>query len=88
MDLELKVIEFFKQFTDGQTDCCINYKPHECGCLVESIPFMGAVEKFIGDYKELCGFWQAFGIDDAEKVFNATCGIWKKHIVVYNRRNK
>ena len=81
--MQEKAIQFLGQFTRGQTNCSINYKPYEYGNLVQPISFAAAVEKFMEDFKEMHTFLQSFGIEDLEKVFDCTCRIWEKHIVTF-----
>lgn len=78
-----KAVCFLKQFTHGETNCCINYKPYENGCLVETYPFNIIVEKFISDYKDLYNLFLDYGLNDME-AFDSVCNIWKEHIVTFN----
>ncbi len=80
-----KAREFLKSICKCDDTCNINYKPYEYGSLVESIPFKNALEKFITDFEEMKNFFNQYGVDDPDdlKSFDATCSIWKKHLVVY-----
>lgn len=77
-----KAERFLKSACKCNGDCNINYKPYEYGNQIESIPFHKAVERFLRDYEEMRTFFSAYGITEEEKVFDGTCDIWKKHIVV------
>lgn len=77
-----KAAEFLKQFTDGKTDCTINYRVYEYGSILESLPFDTAVEKFIQDYEEIKDLLESYGLN-SDKAYEGTCRIWEKHIVTF-----
>lgn len=83
LSMENKAREFLKSFCKCDENCNIDYKPYECGAVVESIPFKKALEKFISDFEEMKEFLSGYGISDEMKVFESTCKIWKEHIVVF-----
>ena len=82
--MEKKIIDFLKQYTRGQTNCCINYKPYEYSTKVETMSFDTAIENFKKDFKDMENFLNAYGIKETDKIFNSVCCIWKKHIVCFN----
>ena len=82
---EKKIIDFLKQYTRGQTNCCINYKPYEYSTKVETMSFDTAIENFKKDFKDMENFLYAYGIKETDKIFNSVCCIWKKHIVCFNK---
>lgn len=81
--MEQKIINFLKQYTYGQTDCYINYKPYEQGIFVETISFDTAIERFKKDLDEMKNFLNVYGIKEPDKIFDSVCRIWKSHIVIF-----
>ena len=81
--MEKKIIDFLKQYTRGQTNCCINYKPYEYSTKVETISFDTAIERFKKDLDEMKNFLNVYGIKEPDKIFDSVCRIWKSHIVIF-----
>lgn len=59
----------------------ISYKPCENGNIIQSIPFKKALKMFRKDIEEMEIFLSEYGLE--EKVIEATCKIWRKHIVIF-----
>lgn len=81
--MENAVKDFLKTFCKCDEDSNINYKPYEHGAFVESISFSDAVRKFMSDFEDMVSFLSDYGISDNMKIFETTCNMWKKHLVVY-----
>lgn len=59
----------------------ISYKLYENGNIIQSIPFKKALKMFEKDIEEMEIFLSEYGLE--EKVIEATCKIWRKHIVIF-----
>lgn len=81
--MEKEIIDLLKEKTGRNEEDVINWKPYECGRLVESLPFMKVVQIFV-EFVNDC--FECLKDDDQtedakEKLLSASFKILGRHFV-------